>query len=147
MPLCTEFQYAKGVMKKVGQMKEKIKLTRAEEEVMELLWKSNAPLSASDIVRLSVNRTWKPSYIHLMLKSLLKKEVIQVVGLRRTARNYARTFAPVMSKEEWNLFQLKQNIGETVLLKELVALERREEVLDELAELIKRRKEVLHSIP
>lgn len=134
-------------MKKVGQMKEKIKLTRAEEEVMELLWKSNAPLSASDIVRLSVNRTWKPSYIHLMLKSLLKKEVIQVVGLRRTARNYARTFTPVMSKEEWNLFQLKQNIGETVLLKELVALERREEVLDELAELIKRRKEVLHSIP
>lgn len=131
-------------------MKENIKFTKAEEQVMELLWKSKEPLSASDIIRLSVDRTWKPSYIHLMLNSLLKKEVIKVVGLRRTVKNYARTFTPVMSKEEWSFFQLKESIGEKDLLKEILEFileeESREEVLDELADLIRKRKESLHGI-
>ena len=58
-------------------------LTKSEEEILDLLWTENRPMTSTEIVNLSVNRTWKKSYIHLLINSLLKKEVIKVESLER----------------------------------------------------------------
>lgn len=42
----------------------------------------------------------KASSVHLLLNSLLNKGVIEVRGFKRTAKNYARTFQPSLSKIE-----------------------------------------------
>ena len=54
-----------------------IELTNSEKEVMEVLLKSDQPLTAREIVIYCVNKSWKPSYIYLMINSLLEKRMIQ----------------------------------------------------------------------
>lgn len=51
----------------------KTALTKSESEVMYLLWHTDRALSAAEMVTLSPQKTWKDSYIHLMVNSLLKK--------------------------------------------------------------------------
>lgn len=51
----------------------KTALTKSESEVMYLLWHTDHALSAAEMVALSPQKTWKDSYIHLMVNSLLKK--------------------------------------------------------------------------
>lgn len=80
-------------------------LTKCEEEIMSLLWQTDEPLTSSEIVEKSVNKTWKKSYINVLINSLLKKGMIKVVGIKQSKTNYARTFAPGMSK---NAYAIKQ---------------------------------------
>ena len=77
----------------------KTALTKSESEVMYLLWHTDRALSAAEMVALSPQKTWKDSYIHLMVNSLLKKGMITPAGFVKTFRNYARTFAPCMTEE------------------------------------------------
>lgn len=72
----------------------KTALTKSESEVMYLLWHTDRALS-------------KDSYIHLMVNSLLKKGMITPAGFVKTFRNYARTFAPCMTEEEYAQLQLR----------------------------------------
>lgn len=51
----------------------KTALTKSESEVMYLLWHTDRALSAAEMVALSPQKTWKDSYIHLMVNSLLKR--------------------------------------------------------------------------
>lgn len=86
-----------------------IKLTNSEAEVMELLWASDEPLSPREIIEQSTDKTWKDSYIHLIINSLLKKNMIEVAGLKQTTKNYTRIFTPTMSKKQWLLSQITDN--------------------------------------
>lgn len=127
------------------------KLTDSEWEVMNLLWDTGEPLSSSEIIKLSVKRMWKDSYIHIMINSLLKKEMIRVAGFKKTTKNYARTFEPTITKEQWNLFQVKQESQEdSMMLKELLKSIIKEtvdeEILNELSDVIKKRKDILQSV-
>lgn len=84
-------------------------LTKNEKEIMKLLWSVDRPLSSSEIVNLSEDKTWKESYIHLIINSLLKKEMIKIDGFVKTTKNYARTFVPVLSKEDYLLNLIIEN--------------------------------------
>ena len=83
-----------------------VKLTNSEKEVLEVLWEIDQPLTAREIVTNCVKKTWKPSYIHIMINSLLEKEMIQVEGQKRSGKNFARTYKPTMTEEEWYAAQL-----------------------------------------
>ena len=85
----------------------KTTLTKSESEVMYLLWHADRALSASEIIALSPEKSWKDSYIHLLVNSLLKKGMIAQAGFVKTFRNYARTFAPCMTEEEYAQLQLR----------------------------------------
>ena len=76
-------------------------MTKREYEVMELLWKSNRPLSCSEIVAISENKTWKDSYVHSLIKSLMKKGIVKIESFELISRSYARKFAPALSKSEY----------------------------------------------
>ena len=126
-------------------------VTDSQREVLELLWNSDEPLTSTEIVRLCIGRTWKSSYIHIMINSLLKKEMIRVAGFKKTTKNYARTFEPTMTRDQWNLLRMKQEKGVTAeLLKEMLEMiiteGADEEILEELFEVIEKRKEELRAV-
>lgn len=81
-------------------------LTKSEREIMELLWHVDKPLTASEIIEYSTDKTWKDSYIHLLLNSLLDKEMIRAEGFAKTTKNYARTFLAAVTEEEYAVRQI-----------------------------------------
>ena len=86
-----------------------IKLTKSEQEVMELLWASEEPLSSREIIAKSKDKTWKDSYIHIIINSLLEKNMIQVSGFKQTTKNYTRIFSPTISKDKWMISQISES--------------------------------------
>lgn len=69
-------------------MKRKIpKITNSEKQILEVLWDEEKPLTSSEIVGVSDDRTWKASSVHLLLNSLLNKDLIEdALALRRQRR-------------------------------------------------------------
>lgn len=84
-------------------------LTKNEQEIMELLWKVERPLSRSEIINMSPSKSWKDSSIHILLNSLLEKEFIEVSGFCKTGKNFGRTYSPIISQEEYFIYEIKQN--------------------------------------
>ncbi len=81
--------------------KKKNLLTDAEREVMEYIWTAEEPLSGNDILEKPPFKEWSSGYLHNVLRSMLKKKVIQVEGLVQSNTQYARTFAPALTREEY----------------------------------------------
>ncbi len=123
-------------------------LTKSEEEILDLLWTENKPMTSSDIVNLSVNRTWKKSYIHLLINSMLKKEVIKIDGFVKTTKNYARTFVPVLTREEYIIKQFTESAdfnkgSKADLFAALIYETDDPKIIDELEKILQRKKEEL----
>ena len=84
-----------------------ITLTPNELEIMELMWRENRPLSRTDIIELSPDRSWKASSIHILLNKMLDKDAIKVDGFVRTGKNYGRTYFPALSNVDYLLMTIK----------------------------------------
>lgn len=91
-------------------MKEKIRLTKSEREIMNVLWDTREALTSSEIIKYSVNKTWKDTSVHLLLKTLLDKNIIEVAGFKKTTRNYARKFRATMSQYDYFFQEDFQNV-------------------------------------
>jgi len=124
-------------------------LTKSEREIMALLWHVDKPLTASEIIEQSTDKTWKDSYIHLLINSLLAKEMIRAEGFARTTKNYARTFAAAISEEEYAVRQItgrKSLSVESVLSIVSVLIEQAEDpvvLMNAMENLIAEKKEAL----
>lgn len=121
-------------------------MTTSEREVLELLWSEGRDLTATEIVQLSVNKSWKDSYVHLLINSLLRKDLIKIEGFVQTAKNYARTFVPTYSKEELAVKELikDKNIEPAelpYLFDALIKLVDNRELLEDIEARIAKRKE------
>lgn len=124
------------------------RLTESEQQVLDLLWDRDEALTSSEIVDYCENRTWKESYIHILINSLLKKNMIQVDGFKKTTKNYARTFKPSMTREEYSILQIRhtQKISSRTLSHLFAAMLEEETdtaVLNELADLLETRRNEL----
>lgn len=78
-----------------------MELTRSELEIMDVFWEAKMPLSRSDLLERSVEKSWKDSSVHILLNGLLQKQVIREVGFVRRSKTYGRTFEPTLSREEY----------------------------------------------
>lgn len=76
-------------------------LTNSEEDLMEMFWEKNAPLTSVEILNISSDRSWNGNYVHIMLRSLLKKGMIKVCGTEQYGTQYARQFIPTVTKEQY----------------------------------------------
>lgn len=76
-------------------------LTKSEYQIMNLLWQSDRALSCTEIVELSDEKTWKDSYVHALIKSLMKKGLVKIESFELVTRSYARKFAPKLTYEEY----------------------------------------------
>jgi len=94
------------------------------------------------------DKTWKKSYINLLINSLLKKDMIKVVGVKQMTKNYARTFVPTMTKDAYAIKQIsdRPNFADSdipTLFSELIEKTESSDVFDELEALLKKRREEL----
>lgn len=78
-------------------------ITPSEYEVLEVMWNADEEMTASEIVKISQNKTWKNSSVHLLMASLLKKDLVEISGFKKTTKNFARTFKPSISKSDFIL--------------------------------------------
>lgn len=111
------------------------RLTNSEKQIMEVLWKSDVPLSSHDIILSSSDKTWKNSSVHLLLNSLLDKELIEVAGFEKRTKNYARVFKPTLSYVDYILTVLTKNSDKekrAELLSKLINQENDTELLKDI---------------
>lgn len=85
-----------------------LSLTSNELEIMELMWKMKRPLSRTEIIDLSPDRSWSANSIHILLNKLLEKEAIEVSGFVKTNKNYGRTYSPLITQNDYVLSSLNQ---------------------------------------
>lgn len=76
-------------------------MTKSEKQIMDLLWSVDKPLSCTEIIQMSGDKTWKDSYVHSLIKSLMKKDLVEVVSFELVSRSYARKFVPKLTKESY----------------------------------------------
>lgn len=78
-----------------------MELTKSEMQIMDVLWESETPLSRSDLLERSAEKTWKDSSVHILLNGLLNKAAIKEAGFVKRSKTFGRTFSPAMSREEY----------------------------------------------
>lgn len=123
-------------------------MTKSERELMRVLWNSDEPLTCVQIVERSEGKKWQDSYVHIMVRSLLKQGLIKVDGFELVSKSYARKFAPTMTEDESVVRNL---VGEDVWSKDrvpamftaFVEKEATLESLDEFEKIINARKNEL----
>ncbi len=76
-------------------------LTNSEEDLMEMFWEKKEPLTSVEILEISADRSWNGNYVHIMLRSLLKKGMIKVCGTVQCGTQYARQFVPAVTREQY----------------------------------------------
>lgn len=117
-----------------------MELTRSEMEIMDVLWESGTPISRSDLLAHSEEKTWKDSSVHILLNGLLQKGAIQEAGLVKRIKTYGRVFTPTMTREEYFANTIFSHRHKPQIVGLFAALLQREEVTDEdrmaLAELL-----------
>ena len=78
-----------------------MELTINELQFMTVLWCADAPLASSDILKRSVDKTWKDASLHTILNKLIEKGAIKEHGFIKDGKAISRTFVPVLSCEEY----------------------------------------------
>ena len=78
-----------------------MELTKSEMEIMDVLWSTETPLSRSDLLARSEEKTWKDSSVHILLNGLLEKGAIREAGVVKRSKTYGRTFSPTLTREEY----------------------------------------------
>lgn len=78
-----------------------MELTKSEMQIMDVLWEANTPMSRSDLLSQSKDKSWKDSSVHILLNGLLEKGAIREAGFVKRSKTYGRTFAPTLTREEY----------------------------------------------
>ena len=125
----------------------KTRLTKSEFAVMEILWDEGEALTSAEIIQKSKEREWKDSSIHLIINSLLRKKVVTVAGFKKTTKNYARTFVPVETREQFLVGQIIDDKTTTEDKKEIysyiIGKESDPELINYIEKLLEERKKEL----
>lgn len=75
-----------------------VQLNPRELDVLNILWKSEEPMMATDIVNAGEGLT--QSTVTAVLRKLLKEELVDVVGITHSGRVLSRTYRPTDASRE-----------------------------------------------
>lgn len=122
--------------------RKQIHLTKSEEQLMDVFWNTRKPITSVEIIQMNIKPTWTNGLIHNMIRSLLKKGMLQECGTVRYGTQYARQFQSTMTKEEYAAkLALSVGITKGEVSKVMVALARETEedqrLIEELEEIIR----------
>ena len=81
-------------------MKKKDTLNKREEELMNYLWEIKKPLTASEMAKQLESEGWTNITLCRTVQSLSDNGYLEVAGLEKTAKTYARRLIPSLTKEE-----------------------------------------------
>ena len=76
-------------------------LTDAELSVMDILWNRDEPISVNELLNMVHFKTWSSGYMHNVIRGLVNKNLLNVVGLVQSRTQYARTFVAAITREEY----------------------------------------------
>ena len=120
-----------------------MELTKSELEIMDVLWAANTPLSRSDLLERSQEKSWKDSSVHILLNGLLQKDAIREAGFVKRSKTYGRTFLPNLSREEYFATTIFSHRYKPQIQGLFAALLKREDItpeqLDQMEELLRQR--------
>lgn len=121
-----------------------MELTKSEMEIMDVLWESETPLSRSDLLIRSEEKSWKDSSVHILLNGLLHKGAIREAGVVKRSKTYGRTFAPTLTREEYFATTIFSHRHKPEIVGLFAALLKREDItaedLEKIAALVDARK-------
>ena len=86
--------------------KKSFELTKGEETMMELFWSAERPLTSMELCEMTDEFNY--SYVHRLLTALQNKGMLEVEGLCKSGKQYARTFIPTITREEYAALVMKQ---------------------------------------
>ena len=78
-----------------------MELTKNEFQFMTVIWDANAPLTASEVLKRSVDKTWKDASLHTIPNQLLEKGAIKEHGFVKDGKAISRTFVPAISCNQY----------------------------------------------
>lgn len=124
-------------------------ITMTEQELMDLLWKIEKPMTSVEILEHFEEKNWTLSYVTKLTRSLLAKGYLQVVGTKLYGTQHARQFVPTLSKQEFYAkFVVSKGINKKDISKIAVAIAKENdndgnnsELVSELEQLIEKLKE------
>ena len=76
-------------------------LTKNELQFMNVLWNANIPMTGTEILKQSVDKTWKDASLHTILNKLLEKGAVIEHGFVKDGKAISRTFVPALSCKEY----------------------------------------------
>ena len=121
-----------------------MELTKSEMEIMDVLWGSSRPLSRSDLLDKSEEKSWKDSSVHILLNGLLQKQAIREAGMVKRSKTYGRTFEPTLTREEYFASTIFSHRHKPEIVGLFAALLKREDItpdqLAQIAALVEERK-------
>ena len=123
----------------------KSKVTKREQDVLNILWESEKPLLASDIMK--CNPELSISSVQLSLRNLLAKKIIEVAGIVHSGTVLSRSYRPIASREDLFLqgdIGLDKNIStKNIVVTLLEREENEEETIKALEKMLEERKKQL----
>lgn len=124
----------------------KKRITKKQLEIMKILWNSDKPLIASEILK--KNDSLNINTIQACLRALVTKQFIKVDGIVYSGTVLTRSYSPLVSQEEFLGTACQDIIGKaktSSLIASLIDTETSLEELDELEKLIEEKKKELKS--
>ena len=115
-----------------------LRISNSELEVLNVMWEVGTPLHRGGILENSKDKTWKDSYIHILLNKMLEKGLIQEAGFTRSGKVWARLYQPAITREEYYIDVLLAGALDPVMLVKLILKrpDTTKETLDTLQEMI-----------
>lgn len=127
-------------------MKKKDTLTTREEELLGYLWDWNEPLTQNEMASRLESEGWNQVTLYKTVQSLTAAGYLEVVGLEKATKTYARKLMPTYAKEEYfSSILTKNGIGADSLANLTAAIigvskkdeqEKKEAVIAKLEEII-----------
>ena len=118
-----------------------IKLTKKESEIMDIIWKENIPLTATEIQESGTDMSVYS--VQQVLQRLLSMEFLKVTGIKQNKKAYARQFAANISESEYISSFINNKETELQLATNCIKHNNDLETILQLEELIKQKREEL----
>ena len=120
------------------------KLTQSQLHIMKILWNEKKPMIASDFVQL--DSSMNLNSVQSALRSLLKKNYIEVSDIVYSGKVLTRRYIPVVSSEDYaseNINGVVKDLLSSNILFQYVESENDIEVIERLQKKLEERKKAL----
>ncbi|MBM6826992.1 BlaI/MecI/CopY family transcriptional regulator [Mordavella massiliensis] len=124
----------------------KKRITKKQLEIMKILWSSDKPLIASEILKR--NDSLNINTVQACLRALVNKQFIKVADIVYSGTVLTRSYTPLVSREDFLETACQDIIGKakvSSLIASLIDTETNLSELEELEKLIEQKKEELKS--
>ena len=117
------------------------RITNKQLEIMQVLWKEDRPLTASEIVK--ADESLNINTVQVCIRQLLKCEYIKVADIVYSGTVLCRSYAPVVTRQEYVDTFFRNDINSMSAALSFIDGTSDESLLDELEKAIDRKRKTI----